>query len=428
MHTPPFHRRILPWIFAIVFLAMAPSVIFYTAGYRWNPKKGMIERFGTVIVDTTPTGADIDIDGRPLTEKTPYTIQNMAPGLHRFSVSTGGYTRWTKDLDVYPEQVTFVNGIWLWKTSSPVERLSVNATALSGATDDRTLLILTASTPTRAVMFNTITNQSASSQTGSIIAAPVRVSWSGSTRYALIENDLDSWIVDATNVQQPAELPRASYRWSGNDLVGSRDRVQTRIRLRDFSISQETLPAGTVDLSDTAELRASPNGGGLVFVSKNTPQTGLILPPGHWTFWSEENSHTLLRDGERWLSLQEKASPPEYHIATGDIPRPFTVKRQTRYLLVNDNELWLWDPLNEPELLLRQSDRIIGAEWHHDGGDVFAATEKNIFALNLDSRDGRIVTDLGSFDDITGFAVSGKSIYVAGTTSTRSGVWELNVE
>jgi hypothetical protein len=195
-----------------------------------------------------------------------------------------------------------------------------------------------------------------------------------------------------------------------------------------MSITRESLPPSTIDLSDVAELRTAQNGHDVIFVSRNTPQTGFVLPSGNWSFWSEQQSTTILRDADRWLSLQEKLSPPTYHIAIGDHPRPFTVKRLTKYLLINENELWLWDPVLEPELLIRQSNKIIGAQWHHEGADIFIATENNIFVLNLDTRDGRIKTELASFDHITSFAVVGKSIFVGGSTSSRTGVWELGVE
>ena len=74
MYRPPFHRRILPWIFTIIFFVAAPALVFYTAGYRWNPKKEKIERNGTLIIDSTPADARVYLNGRDTGETTPISF------------------------------------------------------------------------------------------------------------------------------------------------------------------------------------------------------------------------------------------------------------------------------------------------------------------------------------------------------------------
>ena len=119
VYRPPFLRQILPWIYVLVFLLVAPILIFYTAGYRYNPKKGVIERNGTLIVDTTPAGAEVFIDDVDTHERTPISFQNMAPGWHHVRVVVPGYSGWEKYLEVRAERVTFANNIWLWRKNEP---------------------------------------------------------------------------------------------------------------------------------------------------------------------------------------------------------------------------------------------------------------------------------------------------------------------
>jgi len=100
MQRLPFHRRVLPWLFVLIFLFIAPAVVFYTAGYRWNSKKGVIEKNGTLIIDSMPRGAKIFLNGQMLSDVTPVTLQNTAPGIYNIKLSLDGYHDWSKELSV----------------------------------------------------------------------------------------------------------------------------------------------------------------------------------------------------------------------------------------------------------------------------------------------------------------------------------------
>ncbi len=129
MHPPPpFHRRILPWVFVALFCAAAPALVFYTAGYRWNPNKDKVERNGTLIIDSQPSGAQVFLNGNRVKDTTPVTLQNTTPGRYLIRVEKNGYSAWQKYLDVRPEYVTFANRIWLWKITEPLFLHTASAT------------------------------------------------------------------------------------------------------------------------------------------------------------------------------------------------------------------------------------------------------------------------------------------------------------
>jgi hypothetical protein len=107
----PIHRQILLWLYVALFVFLAPLLIFYTAGYRYNIKKGQIERSSTLIVDSFPKGATVRIDERATQETTPITFQNMAPGWHRLDLEKEGYLPWSKNLELRAERVSFANRI-----------------------------------------------------------------------------------------------------------------------------------------------------------------------------------------------------------------------------------------------------------------------------------------------------------------------------
>ncbi len=430
MNKAPFHRRIIPIIFTIVFFAVAPALLFYAAGYRWNPKKGQVERNGTVIFDTQPTGASITIDGRNISQKTPITIQDMTPGLHSFGLSKNGYHDWTKSLDVYPEKVTFVDDVWLWKNATSTLLYPTDASILSMSPDGAKLFLASAS-PTRGTIFDLASSNATDLTFKDGYIPAEKLEWSENSRFLLsgtFKTDKQNWIIDSFVTHQPMLLMSADYRWSGTDLVGNDGQTQTFLRTSDYGLSRNPLAKDQVDAMATAEIRHASGTSDLVYVSLDQPDRGLVLPQGNWKIESVLKDHAVLNDGNRWLSLEFTKDKPEYHTADGDRLRSITVKKQITTLLVNGSELWIWNHLAEPELIQRQSENIVDAAWHREGSNVFFATDKGIFALGLDARDRRLITQLDSFDDIKGLSFESKRLLILGRKGSESGVWSLDIE
>lgn len=427
--TVPFYRRILPWIFAIVFLAVAPALIFFTSGYRWNSNKGQVERNGTVILDSTPREARILIDGRLIADETPVTLQDISPGLHRFAISKDGFSSWEKTLDVRAERVTFVNDIRLWKTGTAERRDEHAVISLATSEDERMLVEFIDGTTTRALLEDTLRGDKTSVAFPRRLNAPIRNRWSSDRRHLLVESPgSPAYALDARSDALPVELPKASYRWENTELVGVTRTSQIRIEFPSFRITRDLLGPGMVDAFEGTELRHATGSSGLVYVPKPSDPRGFILPSGSWLFAERDRSEILFFSDGRWLSIQDTNGASEYHSVNGDRLRPFRSNAGDHFLLVNEGELWLWNPQNDPELLYRQSEPILAAAWHHTGNDIFFATSKSVYALNLDPRDGRRLTMLASFERVSDMVTFKNDLLVAGEKDGQKGVWTLTVE
>lgn len=206
MYSPPFHRRILPWIFAAAFLASAPVLVFYTAGYRWNPKKEKVERNGTLIIDSTPTGASISLNGKQTLEQTPVTIQNLRPGMYSIRVEKPSYLPWEKTLEVESSLVAFATDIWLWKKGDPTVFPSPTTTFTSFRQEEQ----LPAPPPTFSVVYATGTGESYlsdSRETGRVFLLP-NGSWNIRSRHngRVILQDGNNWLSVDLQSENPAFL------------------------------------------------------------------------------------------------------------------------------------------------------------------------------------------------------------------------------
>jgi hypothetical protein len=433
MYRAPFHRRILPWIFAIVFIVAAPSLVFYTAGYRWNPKKEKIERNGTLIVDSLPQDARLFLNERDTGETSPVTLQNVSPGKYTITLTKEGYHSWQKRLDVYPEYVTFANNARLWKDSAPMIFMRVAASIVEPSPNHSFLAILTnEASSSRLLIQNTDGSERRNVVIQDTFSSDTRIMWSADSRALLIEaphaTGTRSWVYNVRTGLGPTALPRGSYLWDGSSVRGVSEGSRISVNLEDDTFTRARLADGIQDRYGDIIIRTATGTDRLVLFQENTPSRGLILPPGDWHVAELAQKHIILRDGNSWISLNPDEESPVMHRVTGDRLRPFATRQKINYLLVDGGEMWLWDPTMDPELLLRQSEPIREATWDDTGRSVLFATRTNVTALDLDPRDGRLQTTLATYTSIGDIAVSKKQLLIAGTREDSAAIWALALE
>lgn len=430
MHSVPFHRRILPWIFGIAFVAMAPAVIFYTSGYRYDAKRGKVERNGTIIFDSTPSGAELLIDGRSSGRTTPVTLQDIVPGSHVFRLQKTGYTDWQKTLDIYPERVTFADHIRLWPQTSPNLLRPASAEMTSPSPDGSRLLLLSSTSTAQQIRFSSLPSFRISSTSYFPATAPGSlIHWATDNRYALIEYPAGDAALFDTTASSSFPLPKGHYRWEGRQVVGT-DELSLLTMQRDGTLSRNPLERNTVDRIDALELRHTTSTASLILVDTEQPKKGFILPRGDWHFWSHENTVILLRDGSRWLALIPTSDGNSYQAseAYGNKLLVQETSSGKQAVLLAEHELWLWDFSRSPDLLYRQSEPLVDAAWHPDGLHVFFSTKNSVQAMELDPRDGRRRDTLASFDAVQGIGFYSPYIFILGERDGLQGLWNLKIQ
>jgi hypothetical protein len=433
MYRAPFHRRILPWIFTIAFIVAAPALVFYTAGYRWNPKKEKIERNGTLIVDSVPQDARLFLNGRDTAETSPITLQNVTPGKYTVSLTLDGYHPWQKRLDVYPEYVTFANNVRLWRDTNPVSFLQEPAMILDASPNGSFFAALSIATSSSRLV---IRNSDGSERRAFTFHKPLHpetlITWSADSRGILLESPdatgTTAWVANIRTGIAPMELPRGTYLWDGSSVRGVSEGNRISMSLEDGSFTRQRLADGTRDRYGDIVIRTATGTDSLVLFQENSPLRGLILPPGNWHVAGIAEKHIILRDGSSWMSLNPDEAAPVVHRVSGDRLRPFVTRQKTTYLLVRGGELWMWEPTMDPELLLRQSQPIREAAWDETGRSVIFATDTNIVALDLDPRDGRLQTTLAAFGQTTDFVMNKKRLLIAGERNEQEMIWLLEIE
>lgn len=106
-----------------IFFILSFVVLFYSFGYKYNPRQGKIIQTGAIILKTFPTDADISIDGTLVKKNSglanlfsAYTkIESLEPRQYGIAASLAGFSTWEKNINIESEHVMEFKNIVLIK-------------------------------------------------------------------------------------------------------------------------------------------------------------------------------------------------------------------------------------------------------------------------------------------------------------------------
>ena len=123
-------RTILFSICLILFILIAPIVIFYSQGYRFDFESKEIVQTGGLYLKILPKSAQIYLNGKLKKETSILTnsalIENLLPKTYLIEVKKERYKPWQKNLEIKEKQVTEVKNIVLFPETSKFEILMKN--------------------------------------------------------------------------------------------------------------------------------------------------------------------------------------------------------------------------------------------------------------------------------------------------------------
>lgn len=140
MYHPPSKRKQLIRQVA-VYTAMSVSIVlvvttlvFIMIGYDFNKKDGRIEQGGLLQFASSPSGANVTVDGNLLGSQTPSKVTAFT-GAHFVAMNKTGYKTWQKSVDVIPGTILWLSYARLIPTTltpkSVMDFTTVSSTASS---------------------------------------------------------------------------------------------------------------------------------------------------------------------------------------------------------------------------------------------------------------------------------------------------------
>jgi len=133
-------RRIIFGFFIIAFVILAPILILYSSGFRYDAVRGQLIQTGTILVegDTIESASIFLNDEReaPLLKKETF-LDTIIPGEYTVRIEKEGYYPWERRYTVDSRRTTFIQDIVLIKDSFPAQIISDTVELISYSPDTR---------------------------------------------------------------------------------------------------------------------------------------------------------------------------------------------------------------------------------------------------------------------------------------------------
>ena len=93
-------RKILFYVFLLIYLVLCPFIILYSFGYIYHPGTKDISQTGLIYLSSTPAGAHVYLEKSRFKNKTPTTIRELNPGEYQVSVRLKNYRPWSHHITI----------------------------------------------------------------------------------------------------------------------------------------------------------------------------------------------------------------------------------------------------------------------------------------------------------------------------------------
>jgi len=124
------NRLILITIFSVIFLAVAPELLFYALGYKFDLAKKKFVSTGGIYIRISTPNTQVFVNGRQKKNFNIFDnsilIQGLLPKKYEFSVKKDGYYSWQKYLEIKEKEVIRVENVTLIKEKVVFEKLRDN--------------------------------------------------------------------------------------------------------------------------------------------------------------------------------------------------------------------------------------------------------------------------------------------------------------
>jgi hypothetical protein len=453
-----FRTATITSLFLILGFAIGgPLLVFWTAGYRWNPRNQRFEPTGVVVIDTMPSGARIRIGETESPLVTPARLTGVFPRDYTLTLSRDGYTSWQQTLTVNGGKTTFVDNIHLFPKQEPTLFFEKSVSQLAISRDHS---LLAAAVPTDGfteiwMIERENTNATLAARLASSIIETLDWSPSGTTLLVTerLADGIRATLIQAgkkISLQTPAGT-LTKIAWSQDDptkLLGvSRTSTPGTVPEKKKFWIFPTSGATPTPLEHTGKetIGTLPIlSGGLLYGTRQQSTTTLIYAASPAT-GIETNVATLsggpyelLPSPEGFFTARNAARAVVRIGAAQSEKPPTTIPAfSARWsptapwgaLAWDDVELHIIEASEHVAALARVAEGIRSADWMTDGSHALLLTAGDIRAIERSDRFGKhISTILASFETTTALVNSQTAAFVAGVRDGIAGIYRVALE
>jgi hypothetical protein len=386
---PDMHRKtrtILFSIFVLLFFLLAPLIVLYTAGFRYNVRLGVVQQTASLDISTRPRGATISLNGRAF-ERTPHIFKRIFPGIYDIRLEREGYHPWTGRIELPSGGSALLQGITLLESASPEVFASIPNTAEQFEAFEETIAYLTEEAGwLEGWIFNAEENELTNSfRVSSRDGATIHLSHDGEAIAFALQNDLKVFTSSGEELPlQTLPLSLANVYWhpeTSDTLYIESARAKYELSTRTGEL-EEIDPAtlfrndtGRFFIDEASQFLAKETASGIEFLAK-MPEISLELERATPSFllFSAGNGD--------WYAFPRFEGGPMRSISA----RASSV-RGDALVYTNGTDLIELNLSSGNEIILaRLSERIRSIAWPDNLDYLLFETERGLFAIETVKR------------------------------------------
>lgn len=117
-------RSFLFYLSVFLFFAGLPFILAFALGYKFNKHSLKFVKTGLIFVKTQPAGAKIYLNGKPVAEKTPASMQELIPGTYKVTLELPQHYPWRAEVEVEAGKVSRVDKVILFPVRPNLQQLN----------------------------------------------------------------------------------------------------------------------------------------------------------------------------------------------------------------------------------------------------------------------------------------------------------------
>ncbi|MFA6522277.1 MAG: PEGA domain-containing protein [Patescibacteria group bacterium] len=441
---PRYLRRIIFAFFLIFFCIAAPTIVLYTAGFRYDFQEGLVTRTGVLSLATLPRGASISLDDVAVDEVTPYIFKHIIPGTYTLGFSKTDYHAWNDEVEIKEGLTTTIRDLLLFKQASPELLFQQDVSRVAPNADGSLVLYTVEEKNERALhLFETTTSKDTTLFTypTTTDASEMTLDWSAGSSYFLFADlpakKIAVYDASGTALSSLQEMEAPDYlSWHPSDdriLSAVHEDAIKQLDVSSRSGNKEVLVSAadsTQILLDASILSFVDNGTYTELRQQigSTQTLIALLPRSAYTIALRQGNYLVLtNDNSGFILLDIAARQPILLEGRGTL---FDWLAEESSLLWSDGyELNLYTPSSHTTtFLLRQSDAIEYLAWDPTGHAVLFATSSTLSAFDraIHATNRQITTLLegGNLERVW-ISESGKEGYFFGAINSVTGFYHL---
>lgn len=128
--TYRFLRKLLFWISLLAFVLLAPTLLFYSLGYRFNFEVSEFQKTGVILVRSKPGHAKIYFNEKKLEGTTPHAVKDLLPDTYQLRIEKKGYYSYELPVRVESARVAEIEAVLIPQVRN-IEKLAADIEVLN---------------------------------------------------------------------------------------------------------------------------------------------------------------------------------------------------------------------------------------------------------------------------------------------------------